>query len=109
MTQDLRLSRRAVAAFQAPFRAFSRMRELRRDCHGIKLVPFYPPLLRGDHMDVCIDSATWIFTAPQGLVAEVPSKFARVGGSRPDFGPEKSKKTHKNPHKTLIKSKLNQK
>ena len=45
----------------------------------------------------------------EGLVAEVPSKFARVGGSRPDFGPEKSKKTHKNPHKTLIKSKLNQK
>jgi len=44
-----------------------------------------------------------------GLVAEVPSKLARAGGSRPDFGPEKSKKTHKNPHKTLIKSKLNQK
>jgi hypothetical protein len=32
-----------------------------------------------------------------GLVAEVPSKFARAGGGRPDFGPEKSKKTHKNP------------
>jgi hypothetical protein len=40
----------------------------------------------------------------QGRVAEVPPKFARVGGSRPDFGPEKAKK-HK---KTLIKSKLNQ-
>jgi hypothetical protein len=39
-----------------------------------------------------------------GRVAEVPPKFARVGGSRPDFGPEKAKK-HK---KTLIKSKLNQ-
>ncbi len=37
-----------------------------------------------------------------GRVAEVPPKFARVGGSRPDFGPEKAKK-HK---KTLIKSKL---
>jgi hypothetical protein len=41
---------------------------------------------------------------PEGRVAEVPPKFARVGGSRPDFGPEKAKK-HK---KTLIKSKLNQ-
>ena len=39
----------------------------------------------------------------RGRVAEVPPKFARVGGSRPDFGPEKAKK-HK---KTLIKSKLN--
>ena len=43
-----------------------------------------------------------------GRVAEVPPKFARVGGSRPDFGPEKSKKTHKTPHKIKIKSKLNQ-
>jgi hypothetical protein len=31
-----------------------------------------------------------------GLVAEVPSKLARAGGSRPDFGPQKSKQTHKN-------------
>jgi hypothetical protein len=44
-----------------------------------------------------------------GLVAEVPSKFARAGGGRPDFGPKKAKKHTKNPHKTLIKSKLNQK
>jgi hypothetical protein len=42
-----------------------------------------------------------------GLVAEVPPKFARAGGSRPDFGPKKSKKTHKNTHKIKIKSKLN--
>ena len=32
-----------------------------------------------------------------GRVAEVPPKFARVGGSRPDFGPEKAKK-HKKKH-----------
>jgi hypothetical protein len=38
-----------------------------------------------------------------GLVAEVPPKFARAGGSRPDFGPKKSKKTHKNTHKIKIK------
>jgi hypothetical protein len=44
-----------------------------------------------------------------GLVAEVPSKFARAGGGRPDFGPKKAKKHTKTPHKTLIKSKLNQK
>jgi hypothetical protein len=30
-----------------------------------------------------------------GRVAEVPPKFARVGGSRPDFGPEKAKKHKK--------------
>jgi hypothetical protein len=47
------------------------------------------------------------FQPTTGLVAEVPSKFARAGGSRPDFGPEKSKKTHKNPHKIKIKSKIN--
>jgi hypothetical protein len=35
-----------------------------------------------------------------GLVAEVPSKFARAGGGRPDFGP---KKKQKNTQKTLIK------
>ena len=28
-----------------------------------------------------------------GLVAEVPLDLARVGGSLPDFGPEKSKRT----------------
>ena len=39
----------------------------------------------------------WAATAQVGLVAEVPSKFARAGGGRPDFGPKKSKKTHKNP------------
>jgi hypothetical protein len=42
-------------------------------------------------------------TATPGLVAEVPPKFARAGGSRPDFGPKKSKKTHKNTHKIKIK------
>jgi hypothetical protein len=44
-----------------------------------------------------------------GRVAEVPPKFARVGGSRPDFGPEKAKKHTNTPHKIKIKSKLNQK
>jgi hypothetical protein len=49
-----------------------------------------------------VPTVMWIMIP--GRVAEVPPKFARVGGSRPDFGPEKAKK-HK---KTLIKSKLNQ-
>jgi hypothetical protein len=51
------------------------------------------------HCGVCGSNAA----VPQGLVAEVPPKFARAGGSRPDFGPKKSKKTHKNTHKIKIK------
>jgi hypothetical protein len=59
----------------------------------------FPGLCREHHR---ARHSTCCFAA--GRVAEVPPKFARVGGSRPDFGPEKAKK-HK---KTLIKSKLNQ-
>jgi len=75
------------------------------------------PFVRGCHLNRAaranaigasrLPEAAWVVSSLKllGLVAEVPSKLARAGGSRPDFGPEKKQK---NTQKPLIKSKLNQ-